>query len=608
MASDLAKIIRSLAEEEIVAGEDIRAALPEDADAADAIIGLAARLTSLKQRSTELRAVMSSTRELLSNPDADLLLQRIVDRAHALMEVDVAYLSVHDPETDQLYVRAATGVVSPDFLDMVVPAGVGLASLAVRTRRPQWVEDYAAHAAVPHDPTIDQTVRTEGLRALLGAPLVVGDRVLGVLFAARRDPHIFRPEAVAVLSTFASHAALVLHLAQLLRKATEATAEADARQRDAEWAAALHGELTRLVVFGHSADAVVHALSDALGRAVVFIDGDGAAIGGDPVEMDDGDLRDAVRAAGESGRSVLLDSGVYEVIAPVIAATARPGALLVARGDRPLTAVERRTVERSALTAALVMLRANALDDAEERVRGELAAELLEGPARREAGLVRAGARGYPVDEPWTLAAIPCAEDERVRVLATLRAHDDWFVAPAPLGVTVLVPHGHRGAVETGALLQDVIGATYALVVALPRDSLADAAAAAATLWQTTRLAQGLGISHGSIDATSLAPYAMLFDGDGRSLAGFVTSMLAPVREWDAAHGSVLLDTLGTLCDQHWSLAATARAMQIHSNTMKQRMQRLRVLLGDDVDRPEARFRLELALRIEQARKLTHGT
>src|SRR5690606_24050751 len=239
---------------------EIRAAL-DDAETTDALVELARRMDGLRQRAAELRAVMSSTKDLLSTTDADMLLQRIVDRAHELIDVDITYLSVYEPARDELYVRAVSGTTSPRFLAMVVPAGVGLASLAVRTRHPQWVEDYESLATVPHDPTIDAIVREEDLRSLLGAPLVVGDRVLGVLFAASREPRAFRADEVALLSAFAGHAALVLHLAQLLAEATEATADAANRQRQAEWAAAVHEELTRLVVFGHGADAVVGALA-----------------------------------------------------------------------------------------------------------------------------------------------------------------------------------------------------------------------------------------------------------------------------------------------------------------------------------------------------------
>ncbi|WP_051607114.1 GAF domain-containing protein [Microbacterium sp. CH12i] len=434
MATELSRIIRSIADGTGADPRAIRSVLAHDVEAAEAAIDLARKVDSLRRRSTELRAVMSSTRDLLSIPDADLMLQRIVDRARELMEVDVAYLSVYDSDHDELHVRAQTGTVSPRFFGMVVPAGVGLASLAVRTQRPQWVADYESLTTVPHDVTIDAIVHEEQLRSLLGAPLVVGGQVLGVLFAASRQPHDFRPEEISLLSAFAGHAALVLHLAQLLKDATDASAEASSRQQEAEWAASLHGELIKLVVFGHDTDAVVGALAEALGRDVVFIDDEGSTLVGDAEVALDRQLREAVVAAAATGRSVEVADSAFELVTPVVATTARSGALLVSRGAHPLTPIERRTVERSALIAALVMLRHNALADAEERVRGEVAAELLQGATTRMAGVRRAAARGYLIAAPWTVAAVSCAPDERQRVLSRLRGRADWLAAPARSG------------------------------------------------------------------------------------------------------------------------------------------------------------------------------
>ncbi|MGM7680351.1 helix-turn-helix domain-containing protein [Microbacterium sp. A94] len=604
MSSDLATIIRSLADGAAVDSDALRTALEGDADAADALVHLGRSLATLRQRGAELRAVMSSTRDLLSVTDPDLMLQRIVDRAHELMEVDVAYLSVYEPVQDELYVRAETGTISPRFLGMVVPAGVGLASVAVHTQHPQWVEDYSTLTSVPHDPTIDAIMREEQLRSLLGAPLVVNGRVLGVLFAASRVPHAFRPDEVALLSAFAGHAALALHQAQLLRDATEATAEAASRQRDVEWAAGLHDALTRLVVDGHGAEAIVDALAEALGRQV--------ALAGDEDLPADPVVRRAATDAAQSGRSVMVAHPRIELVAAVLGAGTRSSTFLVAGGERMLTQIERRTVERAALMAALVRLRLDALDDAEERVRGELATELLEGPTNRASGIRRAATRNYAIHDPWVTIVLPCAAGDRTRLVARLRSHTDWLVATSPHGVTVLAPLGAQPAqsspVAVARVVQEICADAAPFALATGSTTLDAAAAEAPNSWHVAALARGLGISSGVLDAVSLSPYALLFGGDGAALANFVGSMLSPVLRWDQTHGSVLVDTLAALFDERWSLAATARTLHIHLNTLKQRIQRMQMLLGDELNQPETRFRLELAVRVERARRAAEQT
>ena len=585
MPSELAAVLRAIGDGADVDRERIRGALGSDAAAADALVELTHRVDALRSRSAELRVMMSSTRELLAEPDAALMLQRIVEHAHELIAGDIAYLSVYDPDLDELHVQAASGTISSRFLGMVVPAGVGLASRAVRTRHPQWVQDYASLTEVPHDPVIDAIVREEQLRAMLGAPLVVKGEVLGVLFTASRAARVYRPEEISLLSAFAGHAALVLHVARLLADATAAMADAAFRQQQAEWAAGLHGELTRLAVIGHDAAAIVAALSEALGRKVTFSES----------APHDARVRSAMMDAAETGRSVVIDEGPVELVAPVMDATETPSALLVERGESALTAVERRTVERSALTAALVLLRRDALADAEERVRGELAAELLSEPVRREPALVRAAARGYRVDEPWTAVAVRCAADSRGRMLSLLSRRGDWLVAADGAGVAVLAPGDSAATVDA---LQAAIDAEL-LVVAHGGD-LREAAESMRQVWQVERVAGALGIARGVLDVAALGPYALLFDGDGARLAQFVRGMLGPVLQWDADRGTALFDTLAMLFDTQWSLAAAARALHVHVNTLKQRLGRLGDLLGDLLEPGEGRFRLEMAVRIEK--------
>lgn len=594
MQSDLVAILRDIGDGADVDPERIRAAAGNDPATANAIVELARRVDGLRQRSAELRVMMSSTRELLEQPDADLMLQRIVDRAHELIDGDVAYLSVYDPEHDQLRVRAASGTISSRFLDMVVPAGIGLASRAVRTRHPQWVEDYASFTSVPHDPVIDAIVREEQLRSMLGAPLVVKGEVLGVLFTASRGARGFRPDEISLLSAFAGHAALVLHLARLLAQASDATAEAAFRQQQAEWAAGLHAELTQLAVTGHDADAIAAVLSDALGRRVTFVEGQAAADAAGKA------FPDARTPDAERGRSIVLPRGPVELVAPVIDATEMPGALLVERGDTTLTEVERRTVERSALTAALVLLRRDALRDAEEQVRGELALELLADAARRERALLRAAARGLPTGSPWTTLAIGCAPELRPRLLSRLRMQGDWLVAADGDGLAVLAP---AAAEATMRRLREAAPGELGLIVVSGGQTLAAAADAASGAWQASRLARGLGIIDGEMDAAVLAPYALLFGDDGARLARFAGSMLEPVIRWDADKGTALFATLVALCDAHWSSASAARALHVHVNTLKQRTSRLHALLGSALAPGEARFRLEMAVRIEKARR-----
>ncbi|MFT4284492.1 MAG: GAF domain-containing protein, partial [Protaetiibacter sp.] len=182
----------------------------------DALTAALAENARLRRRAAELEALFSTARELVRLRDVEQVLRRLVERAHSLMGTDVTYLSEAEGDAGDLRVRYTAGTVTPEFRDLRVPAGYGLASMVVRTREPVRVPRYAAMSEAPHDAHIDAVVAAEGLVSFLGVPLAVGDEVLGALFACNRSPHEFTPEQVLLLSAFADHAAAVLHSARLL--------------------------------------------------------------------------------------------------------------------------------------------------------------------------------------------------------------------------------------------------------------------------------------------------------------------------------------------------------------------------------------------------------
>jgi GAF domain-containing protein len=171
--------------------------------------GTLAELERLRARDRELSALMASLRELVEVRDVQQLLQKLVDRAHELIGTDLTYLSEYDEGTDELFVRANRGAVSPNMRGLRVPAGVGLASKVVQTRSAQWTAAYDV-ASFPHESEVTAAVEAERMESILGVPLISSDRVLGVLFAADRSTRTFRAEEIALLTAFADQAAVIL--------------------------------------------------------------------------------------------------------------------------------------------------------------------------------------------------------------------------------------------------------------------------------------------------------------------------------------------------------------------------------------------------------------
>ncbi len=72
---------------------------------------------------------------------------------------------------------------------------------------------------------------------------------------------------------------------------------------------------------------------------------------------------------------------------------------------------------------------------------------------------------------------------------------------------------------------------------------------------------------------------------------------LAPLDELSAAARGRMVETLRAYLNQRGNAAAMAAELHLHPQTIRYRLRQLRALLGGELDDPEARFELDLALR-----------
>jgi purine catabolism regulator len=96
-----------------------------------------------------------------------------------------------------------------------------------------------------------------------------------------------------------------------------------------------------------------------------------------------------------------------------------------------------------------------------------------------------------------------------------------------------------------------------------------------------------------------LGLYRLLFElRDAPSLPRFHEQMLAPLLEHDRRTNGELLRTLDAYLASGCSPTAAAERLHLHRNGLLYRLQRIREILPIDLDDPEQRLGLHLALRI----------
>jgi DNA-binding PucR family transcriptional regulator len=549
----------------------------------------------------------------------------LVARAHEMMGTDVTYLSEFDATTRDLHVRKTMGAVTPQFQDLHVPAGTGLASRIADTRSAQWVPRYSEYVEGTHEHTIDDAVFAEGIISILGVPMLSDGTVLGVLFAATRQEHRFTPEEIALLSALADHASVVLQTANILAQLRESqdrtrgaleklTAHLEARDRSS----AVHQELVDAVLSGGGFTQVAGTLAAALDRRVTIIDSESFPIAtsaaADPEQVTmslSPDVRAAISLSRASGhcRSVENNRSV-EVVAAVTAGELYFGALLLTPGGVDLGPVEQRTIERAAQVAALLALQQRAVTDAYRRERGELIADLLDtSPERRRDMDQRARNHRLTLSELNTvlLVEVPPARRASAERAAAGFLGDNGLVGEHTAAIAVI-----GAATDPMVLANDLrthlIGALGApvLVVAPPRAGSPDELPRLfRTAQQTVRLLAGLGIDNRAVATDAYAPYTVLFGANPEGLQSFLDLTIGPVVDYDARHGTDLLTTLRMFVRHEASPTKTARALNYHTNTILQRLDRLKALLGEDWRRDEHLFRISLATRLDELRSVS---
>ncbi|MDA5280866.1 GAF domain-containing protein [Streptomyces sp. Isolate_45] len=600
-AEDLARPVADARAAGAPAGE-----LADLEEATRAALDVHRTLAQHRTREAELTALFDTAGDLAALRDLDAVLRAITHRAKQLLHTDVTYLSLNDEGAGDTFMRVTDGSVSAAFQQLRLGMGEGLGGLVAQTARPYATGDYQSDPRFRHTGPIDRAVGEEELHAILGVPLRLGPKVIGVLFAADRNPREFSAREVALLSSLADHAAIAIDGARLLEETRRALSElgvasrtiqenSDALRRAEE----AHDRLTGLVLRGGDIAEVAAAIGTLLDGGTLVHDADGTELarsrtGSRPAPAE------AVAASRAGGRAVPLDgTWVCAVLAGPeilgsVTLTGRPG----------LDAAGRRLFERAATVAALLLLLRRSVAETEDRIRGELLGDLLS-PAADPAGLaVRARRLGVDLARPQALFVLHSDAAPRPRLLAAAAhqararrglagVHHDHAVLMAPSEAP------GPDAVALASALGRAVGGPVTVGAAGTNGDCATLPAAHGEALRCLSALRALGRAGDGGTLAGLGFLGVLL-GEGPDLTSYVRTTLGPLLEYDERRGSDLVHTLRTYFAAGMSQSRAKDLLHVHVNTVVQRLDRIGRLLGADWQSPDRALELQLALRLHQ--------
>ncbi|MTD46956.1 PucR family transcriptional regulator [Conexibacter sp. W3-3-2] len=222
------------------------------------------------------------------------------------------------------------------------------------------------------------------------------------------------------------------------------------------------------------------------------------------------------------------------------------------------------------------------------RTRACVRALLARPPSEAEVAATAAELDWTP---PARLAVVVGPADAAGALVARLQPEDLLAVLDDEV-VAVVADPGAPGLEERLAAAVrpgDVLG----LGSALPP---AEAAASAGRARAARRLGE-TGHTDSPVVAADAHLPALLLRRDPALAADLAARALAPLQEETPASAQRLTATLRAWLDHQGRVETVARTLEVHPQTVRYRLARLRELLGDALDDPDGRFALQLALR-----------
>ena len=581
-------------------------------------------LEQRRRREVELSSLFDTASDLAGLRDLDAVLTAITHRARQLLSADITYMTLGDEERGDTYMRVTDGSISARFQQLRLPLGGGLGGLVAESGTPYVTADYMSDERFNHLDEIDKAVLEEGLVAILGVPMRLGARVIGVLFAANRGARPFAREEVSLLCSLANHAAVAIDTARLLEETQSALQELSAanavisaHSESVERAAEAHDRMTALVLRGGGVEDVAAAVTDVLGGALRVLDANGRQIAavGDIGTADPATVDEAVAASRAEGRAVRR-GGLW--VAAVIAGTERLGALAM-RPEADLADADQRILERAALVTALLLLFDRTVAEAEGRVRGELLGDLLTAPDGEHPGHLWPAARPtrdpeslrqrahlleIDLDGPQVLLAAQVQRGHRERAgswAASFASAQGGLAAVRGDRVALMLPGEDASAAarkvsrDLGVLLDTPVTVGASGPAAGP-DGIA---AAFREAYQCADALIALGRT-GQPASTGDLGFVGLLLSEQRDARRFVADTIGPVIEYDDRRGTALRDTLEAYFGAGGSLSRAAEVLHVHVNTVAQRLERIGQLIGEHWQQPDRALEVQLALRLHR--------
>ena len=332
-------------------------------------------------------------------------------------------------------------------------------------------------------------------------------------------------------------------------------------------------------------------------------------------------LRDR-RQAGESPALAFepLPGGLERMVVPIVVDDMARGYLSAIGLGGEMDQTDRLVIEQGALVCAVEMARAKAVRETEKRLHGDLLSALLHQTLSARDARLWAQNMGLDLGQQHTALRMAWeAPAPSLRRLETLvngevaRSGLRAIVSSVSAEVICICQSPHEAGRPAAAisLAQAVVdlaakefpGAVVRCGIGTPARDLSDWQLSFRQAGQALDMARRLG-ERKPLYYIELSVYRLLMQlEDHPDLKAFLQETLGPILAHENA--DEFLNTLEEYFAHNGNLSQTAEALFIHRNTLTYRLERIASISRLDLDNPDTRLAVQLALRIRRMLRAT---
>jgi purine catabolism regulator len=315
------------------------------------------------------------------------------------------------------------------------------------------------------------------------------------------------------------------------------------------------------------------------------------------------------------GDSSLLNQQIW--IEP-IGSQDYPSGYLAIAGTK-LDEWDRLATVQGAAALALVFAKEQAVQAAEDRLRGDFLSMVLAGPPADPATLIQRGEElGYDLTRSYVALLLSLEQSTasmQVRLMSSIQSELNRRGVAAPLvrrehAVLCMLPiqDGTNRPRELAESLRERLAMDYeGLVLAMgtPAPTLLEWTHTLKEAEQSLQLGRQLFGTQRILAFSDLGVYRLLvLLRESPEMWSFYRETLSKLVGYDRKQGGELLKTLEEYFNNLGNLRATSDALHVHRNTLLYRLDRIQQISGLNLEDPEEHFAMWLALRAH--RVLSH--